>query len=105
MNGANNGKSRNFSADVLCRQGVITEEMQYVAQREKLTPELVRDEVARRPSHHSRQTSITGTSNPMALASPSSAESTRTIGNSATTSDVDAELEKLHRRCTTVRTR
>ena len=29
------------------RQGVITEEMGYVAHREKLAPELVRDEVAR----------------------------------------------------------
>ncbi len=28
------------------RRGIITEEMQYVAAREKLTPELVRDEVA-----------------------------------------------------------
>ncbi len=29
------------------RQGVITEEMQYVAQRENLPVELIRDEVAR----------------------------------------------------------
>ena len=29
------------------RKGVITEEMQYVAKREKLEPELVRSEVAR----------------------------------------------------------
>ena len=28
------------------RKGMITEEMEYVAQREKLAPELIRDEVA-----------------------------------------------------------
>ena len=29
------------------RQGRITEEMEYVAKREKLSPELIRDEIAR----------------------------------------------------------
>ncbi|HXN28558.1 MAG TPA: phosphomethylpyrimidine synthase ThiC, partial [Candidatus Acidoferrales bacterium] len=38
---------RNFSQMHYARMGVITEEMEYVAKREKLTPELVRDEVAR----------------------------------------------------------
>src|SRR5436190_19445380 len=37
----------NFSQMHYARRGVITEEMQYVAQREKLASELVRDEVAR----------------------------------------------------------
>ena len=37
----------NFSQMHYARQGVITEEMDYIAQREKLAPELVRDEVAR----------------------------------------------------------
>ena len=41
-----NGK-RNVSQMHLARQGVITEEMEYVARREKLEPELVRSEVAR----------------------------------------------------------
>jgi len=31
----------------LARQGVITEEMEYIAKREKLEPELIRSEVAR----------------------------------------------------------
>ena len=39
--------TRNMSQMHLARQGVITEEMQYVAKREKLEPELVRSEVAR----------------------------------------------------------
>src|SRR5262249_25760190 len=37
----------NFSQMHYARQGVVTEEMAFVAQREKLGPELVRDEVAR----------------------------------------------------------
>src|SRR6185437_6953287 len=37
----------NFSQMHYARRGVITEEMVYIAKREKITPELVRDEVAR----------------------------------------------------------
>ena len=37
----------NFSQMRYARQGVITEEMSYIAVKEKLAPELVRDEVAR----------------------------------------------------------
>src|ERR1700676_5384974 len=37
----------NFSQMHYARKGVITEEMGYIAHREKLAPELVRDEVAR----------------------------------------------------------
>src|SRR5579864_2412351 len=37
----------NFSQMHYARQGIVTEEMTYVAKREKLAPELVRDEVAR----------------------------------------------------------
>ncbi len=40
-------KDGNFSQMHYARQGVITEEMAYIAHREKITPELVRDEVAR----------------------------------------------------------
>src|SRR5215831_19318885 len=36
----------NFSQMSYARRGVITEEIEYVARREKLSPELVRDEVA-----------------------------------------------------------
>jgi thiamine biosynthesis protein ThiC len=35
--------------------GVVTEEMEYVAKREKISAELVRDEVARGPRDYSRQ--------------------------------------------------
>src|SRR5258708_29922291 len=37
----------NFSQMHYARQGIVTEEMGYVAHREKLTSQLVRDEVAR----------------------------------------------------------
>jgi len=37
----------NFSQMHYARKSVITEEMEYVARREKLSPELIRDEVAR----------------------------------------------------------
>src|ERR1035441_8996931 len=37
----------NFSQMRYARRGAITEEMLHVAQREKITPELVRNEVAR----------------------------------------------------------
>src|SRR5205085_395890 len=40
-------RDANFSQMHYARQGVITEEMHYVAQREKLAADLVRDEVAR----------------------------------------------------------
>jgi phosphomethylpyrimidine synthase len=46
---AENAKNNdgNFSQMHYARRGVTTEEMQYIAHREKITPELVRDEVAR----------------------------------------------------------
>jgi len=93
---AMNGGVRNFSQMHYARQGLITEEMQYVAQREKLTPELVRDEVARgraiipaNINHRNLE--------PMGIGSAFFCKINANIGNSATTSDVDAELEKLHR--------
>ena len=93
---AMNGGARNFSQMHYARKGVITEEMQYVAQREKLTPELVRDEVAcgraiipANINHRNLE--------PMGIGVAFFCKINANIGNSATTSDVDAELEKLHR--------
>jgi len=39
--------NRNMSQMHLARQGCITEEMQFIAKRERLEPELIRSEVAR----------------------------------------------------------
>ena len=47
--------SRNVTQMHLARQGVVTEEMEFIAKREKLLPELVRSESGARPRDHSRQ--------------------------------------------------
>ncbi len=76
------------------RKGLITEEMEYVARREKVSPELIRAEVARGrmiiPANI-RHTNL----EPMAIGVESSCKINANIGNSATTSNIDEELEKL----------
>jgi phosphomethylpyrimidine synthase len=76
------------------RSGVTTEEMDYVARRERISPELVRSEVARGrmiiPANiHHRNLE------PMAIGIASKCKINANIGNSATTSNIDEELEKL----------
>jgi phosphomethylpyrimidine synthase len=76
------------------RKGIVTEEMQFVARRENIAPELVRDEVARGrmiiPAniHHTNL-------EPMAIGVASKCKINSNIGNSAVTSDIEGELEKL----------
>ncbi|MGH9658941.1 MAG: phosphomethylpyrimidine synthase ThiC [Bryobacteraceae bacterium] len=76
------------------RRGIVTEEMEYVARREKLAPDLVRDEVARGrmiiPAniHHTNL-------EPMCIGVASVCKVNSNIGNSAVTSDIEGELEKL----------
>ncbi|MBX5495418.1 MAG: phosphomethylpyrimidine synthase ThiC [Bryobacteraceae bacterium] len=76
------------------RKGIITGEMEYVARRENLDPELVRSEVARgrmiipaNINHRNLE--------PMAIGIASKCKINANIGNSATTSNIDEELEKL----------
>jgi len=77
------------------RRSIVTEEMQFVAQRERLDPEKVRSEVARGrmiiPAnvHHTNL-------EPMAIGVASLCKINANIGNSAVTSEVDEELNKLH---------
>src|SRR3954454_9559319 len=85
----------NFSQMHYARQGLITEEMEFIAQREKITPELVRDEVARgrmiipaNVNHPELE--------PMAIGVASLCKINANIGNSAAKSDIAAELKKLH---------
>jgi phosphomethylpyrimidine synthase len=85
----------NFSQMHYARKGVITEEMGYVAYREKLSPELVRDEVARgrmiipaNLNHPELE--------PMCIGVASLCKINANIGNSAVTSNIDEELKKLH---------
>ena len=76
------------------RKGQITGEMQFVAQRERITPELVRDEVAR--GRMIIPANINHTSlEPMAIGIASCCKINANIGNSATTSDIAGELDKL----------
>src|SRR6202521_6030487 len=88
--------ARNVTQMHLARQGVVTEEMEYVARREKIAPELVRSEIARgrgiipaNINHHSLE--------PMGIGVAFRCKINANIGNSAVTSEIAQELEKLHR--------
>lgn len=77
------------------RQGEITGEMRYIANRERLTPELVRDEVARgrmiipaNINHRNLE--------PMCIGVASLCKINANIGNSSTTSNIEDELDKLN---------
>ncbi len=78
----------------LARRGVLSEEMAHVAAREKIAPELVRDEVARgrlvipaNVNHPELE--------PCAIGIAATCKINANIGNSAVTSDTRGELEKL----------
>ncbi|MGH9860831.1 MAG: phosphomethylpyrimidine synthase ThiC, partial [Candidatus Acidiferrales bacterium] len=92
---AGDNGTRNVSQMHYARAGVITEEMEYVARREKLAPELVRDELARGRAiipaniHHRNL-------EPMGIGIAFKCKINANIGNSAVTSNVDEELTKLH---------
>jgi phosphomethylpyrimidine synthase len=76
------------------RRGMLTPEMEYIAKREDLDAELIRDEVARGrliiPAniHHASL-------EPMCIGVASRCKINANIGNSATTSHIDEELAKL----------
>ncbi len=76
------------------RKGLITEEMAYIAEREKCSPELVRSEVARGRAiipanicHPELE--------PMIIGRKFLVKINANIGNSATTSSIEEEVEKL----------
>jgi phosphomethylpyrimidine synthase len=81
----------------LARQGMITDQMTRVAEREELAPEVVRHEVARGrlviPAnvHH-----LAKRLDPMGIGKVARVKINANIGNSAVTSDIAGELEKLH---------
>ncbi len=76
------------------RKGIVTEEMGYVARRENLSSETIREEVARGrmiiPANI-RHTNL----EPMCIGVASKCKVNSNIGNSAVTSEVEQELEKL----------
>ena len=76
------------------KQGIITEEMKYVAELEKLEPELVRSEVARgrmiipaNVNHKNLE--------PMAIGIAATCKINANIGSSALASNVEDEVEKI----------
>src|SRR5258708_12891642 len=94
-NAVSGNGNRNMSQMHLARQGVISEEMQYVAKREKLEPELIRSEVARgrmiipaNINHRNLE--------PMATAIATKSKINPTTGNSPTLSNITATLNNLH---------
>ena len=76
------------------RRGLITPEMEFIAIRESVTPELVRDEVARGraiiPSNINHPES-----EPMIIGSKFLVKVNANIGNSAVVSSIEAEVEKM----------
>ena len=85
----------NMSQMHFARKGLVTEEMAFVAAKEKIAPELVRREIA------AGRMIIPANINhpelePMAIGVESLCKINANIGNSALTSEVDEELRKLH---------
>jgi phosphomethylpyrimidine synthase len=79
------------------RLGTITDEMRFVAGREELEPELIRSEVARgRMVIPANTVHLTKRLESMAIGVAASCKINANIGNSAVTSKVNDELEKLH---------
>ncbi|MGW4241612.1 phosphomethylpyrimidine synthase ThiC [Nocardia sp. NPDC004722] len=76
------------------RQGVITAEMHYIAKREGVAPELVRDEVAAGraviPANHKHPES-----EPMIIGKKFAVKINANIGNSAVSSSIAEEVEKM----------
>ena len=77
------------------RKGEITPQMQRVAERDNIDPELVRSEVAAGkmviPANVNHKAL-----DPMGIGKAASIKINANIGNSAVESDIDGELEKLH---------
>src|ERR1700744_4167302 len=85
----------NMSQMHFARQGKITEEMAFVAQREKLPVELIRSEIA------AGRLIIPANINhpelePMAIGIASKCKINANIGNSAVSSNIREELDKPH---------
>lgn len=86
--------TKNFSQMHFAKKGIITEEMEFVAIRENLSPEFVRDEIARGRAiipaniHHTEL-------EPMIIGRNFLVKINANIGNSALASSIEDEVEKL----------
>ncbi|MFJ4658494.1 phosphomethylpyrimidine synthase ThiC [Nocardia sp. NPDC088792] len=76
------------------RQGIVTQEMRYIAAREGMSPEFVRDEVAAGraviPANHKHPES-----EPMIIGKQFAVKINANIGNSAVSSSIAEEVEKM----------
>ena len=87
-------KGDNVSQLHYARKGIVTEEMAHVAKREGIEPELVRSEIAR--GRMIVPANINHTElEPMAIGIAATCKINSNIGNSAVTSNIEGELEKL----------
>src|SRR2546430_1219515 len=78
------------------RKGVVTPEMEFVAKREDLHPELIRAEVARgRMVIPANTVHLSKKLEPMCIGVAAKCKINANIGNSAVTGKADDELEKL----------
>jgi phosphomethylpyrimidine synthase len=78
------------------RAGVVTPEMEFVARRENLAPELVRSEVASgRMVIPANKVHLSKSLEPMGIGLAAKCKINANIGNSAVTGNIDQELEKL----------
>lgn len=81
----------------LARRGEITPEMDFVARRENLAPEVVRAEVAAgRMVIPANKVHLKQKLEPMGIGTACKVKINANIGNSAVTSDQEGELDKLH---------
>ena len=82
---------------VRARAGEITPEMEFVAKREGLTPEVIQQEVASgRMVIPANTVHLSKALEPMCIGIAASCKINANIGNSAVTSNPEEELEKLH---------
>ncbi len=78
------------------RRGEITGAMRVVAEREELAPEEIRSEVARgRLTIPANVNHLSGALRPMGIGKVAKVKINANIGNSAVSSDIDGEIEKL----------
>ena len=82
---------------IRARNGEITPEMQFVAQREQLAPEKVREEIAAgRMVIPANKVHLAARLEPMCIGIAAKCKINANIGNSAVTSNAGEELDKLH---------
>jgi len=78
------------------RRGEITDAMRFVAEREELTPEVIREEVAAgRLVIPANVRHLNGALEPMCIGKVARVKINANIGNSAVSSDINGEIDKL----------